>query len=603
MKGIDLSGAFNAASKENERRDRLAVAQKAGVKLDCDLIRDSVGNKATPVSACFGWEPVPNRPFVAFQQGGRVNDPSSRCTVPDAPPDVAALRKRAADQAASGQLSTAIGTYRQALEAAPDHPAILSDLGRLALRMGEPAMAEALFERVYEADPSDPEAADNLAQALREQARYDDAVAVLRTVLNASPAEPILWNTLGTIVNAQGDSAAALIYFDEALRLVPHFAAARYNRAGVLMDQGQTLAALTECEAALAIAEASPDGGKLGDMAMMRLGRAMMLLSLGRLAEGWPIYEARLDPALPDSPTFEIPCSRLSADEPLADLNLLTMGEQGLGDEVLFASLVPDLLQALGPRGRLTLTAEPRLVPLFARSFPAAQVIAHATVHQEGRTRRTIPDTSAVATCDAWTPIASLLTRLRPRIESFKADAAYLHPDPARVAFWRSALATAPAGRKIGLTWRSGLLTSKRRRGYAALPLWREALTTPDLQWVQLQYGECEAELAAAEAEFGMTFWRPPGIDLREDLDDLAALSTALDLVIGAPNATTSLAAACGAQTWFVTGPGGWIQLGTQRHPWYPNARLFIAPSFGASTSEDDGWTPILADVARALRS
>ncbi len=534
-----------------------------------------------------------------------MNDPSSQRVAARAP-DVQALRDRAADQAANGQLSTAIATYRQALEAAPDHPAILSDLGRVALRMGEPAMAEALFGRVYEADPTDPEGADNLAQALRDQARYDDAVAVLRPILQASPAEPILWNTLGTIVNAQGDSAAALIYFDEALRLFPRFAAARYNRAGVLMDQGRTQAALADCDAALAIAQAAPGGGNASDIAMMHLGRAMMLLALGRLEEGWPVYEARLDPALSDSPILEIACRRLGADARLADIKLLVMGEQGLGDEVLFASLVPDLLQALGPHGRLTLTTEPRLVALFARSFPTAQVIAHATVHQEGRTWRTIPDASAVAACDAWTPIGSLLARLRPIIESFKAEAGYLHPDSARVAYWRSVLATAPPGRKVGLTWRSGLLTSKRRRSYAPLPQWREVLATPGVQWVQLQYGDCDAELAAAEAAFGVKIWRPPGIDLRQDLDDLAALSCALDLVIGAPNATTSLAAACGAETWFVTGPGGWIQLGTDRHPWYPTARLFVAPSFGSPkgpSSEDDGWTPILAEVARTLRS
>jgi len=518
---------------------------------------------------------------------------------------VATLRRAAGEYTAAGQLSTAIATYRQALDAAPDHPGVLTDLGRVALRMGEPGMAEALFARVYEADPSNLEAADNLAQALREQARYDDAVAVLRPILQASPAEPILWNTLGTIVNAQGDSDTAIIYFDEALRLVPRFAAARYNRSGVLMDQGQTQAALAECDAALALSKAGLGGGNPGDVAMMGLARAMMLLTLGRLDEGWPAYEARLDPGLPDSPTFEdMPCPRLKVDTPLAGLNLLTLGEQGLGDEVLFVSVIPDLVNALGPNGRLTLTAEPRLVPLFARSFPTAQVIAHATVHHEGRTHRSIPDGAAIASCEAWTPIASLLSRLRPDIETFKADFGYLRPDPARVAHWRSALATAPAGRKVGLTWRSGLMTGKRRRSYAPLPQWREVLATPDVQWVQLQYGECDAELAAAESACGMTFWRPPGINLREDLDDLAALSCALDLVIGTPNATTSLAAACGAPTWFITAPGGWIQLGTDRHPWYPNARLFIAPRFSSTqnpAAEGDGWTAILADAAQAL--
>jgi tetratricopeptide (TPR) repeat protein len=520
--------------------------------------------------------------------------------------DIAGLRSLAAEQARGGQLSSAIASLRQALDTAPDHPAILGDLGRLALRMGEARMAEVLFERAYAADPSNPEAADDLAQALRDQARYAEAVAVLRPILEASPALPVLWNTLGTIVNAQGDSTAALIYFDEAVRLAPDFAAARYNRSGVLMDQGQTQVALAECEAALSIAKMSRAGGLEGDMAMMGLARAMMLLAQGRLEEGWSAYEARLDPALPDSPTFDMPCRRLGPKEPLAGIRLLAVGEQGIGDEVMFASLIPDLLRALGPEGALTLTTEPRLVPLFARSFPEARVIAHATVRQEGRTRRWIAGIGARDACDAWSPIASLLPQLRPRIESFANPAACLRPDPARVAFWRRELAAAPQGRKVGLTWRSGLMTSQRRRSYAPLPQWRAVLSTPGVQWVQLQYGDCDDELAAAEAAFGVQIWRPPNIDLREDLDDLAALTCALDLVIGAPNATTSLAAACGAATWFLTPPGGWIQLGTDRHPWYAKARLFVAPSFGAGgddSNAETGWTPILAAIAKALRS
>jgi Flp pilus assembly protein TadD len=536
-----------------------------------------------------------------------MNDsPSTWPAAPLQPEDVANLRRLAADQATGGQLSGAISTLRQALDLAPDHPAVLSDLGRLALRMGEAKTAEVLFERAYAADPSNPEAADDLAQALRDQGRYGEAVAVLRPILEASPDLPGLWNTLGAIVNAEGDSATALIYFDEALRLAPSFAAARYNRSGVLMDLGQTQAALAECDAAMATATASPGGGLASDMAMMRLARAMMLLALGRLDEGWAAYEARLDPALPEAPTFDIPCPRLDPEAALEGMRLLVVGEQGIGDEVLFASLVPDLLQALGPHGGLTLTTEARLVPLFARSFANVRVIAHATVHQEGRTRRSVPQAEALDACEAWTQSASLLPQLRPTIAAFANPTGYLRPDPARVAFWRAQLAAAPPGRKVGLTWRSGLMTSKRRRSYAPLPQWREVLSAPGVQWVQLQYGDCEDELTAAETAFGVKIWRPPAIDLREDLDDLAALTCALDLVIGAPNATTSLAAACGAATWFVAPPGGWIELGTGRHPWYANARLFVAPSFGAASNGSDaetGWTPTLAAIAKALRS
>jgi len=217
-----------------------------------------------------------------------MNDPSSPplALVTAAPPDdVATLRRRAAEQARAGQVSSAIATYRQALEVAPDHPSVLTDLGRLALGMGEATTAEALFSRVYEVDPTNLEAAYDLAQALRDQARYDEALEVLDGVLEVSRNEPTLWNTLGTITNAMGLSQLALAHFKQALELAPQFAAARYNRSGVLMDLGQTQAALEDCDAALAIAAAAPGGGDPGELAMMRLGRAMMLLALGRLDE------------------------------------------------------------------------------------------------------------------------------------------------------------------------------------------------------------------------------------------------------------------------------------------------------------------------------
>ena len=112
---------------------------------------------------------------------------------------------------------------------------------------------------------------------------------------------------------------------------------------------------------------------------------------------------------------------------------------------------------------------------------------------------------------------------------------------------------------------------------------------------MNLQYGECSAELAEASAR-GVGIWSPPGIDLKDDLDDLAALTCALDLVIGPPNATTNIAAACGAKVWMIAPPGAWTQLGTGRFPWYPTVRAFIAPALNA-------WPEVMAEIAKALVS
>src|SRR5262249_14346083 len=95
--------------------------------------------------------------------------------------------------------------------------------------------------------------------------------------------------------------------------------------------------------------------------------------------------------------------------------------------------------------------------------------------------------------------------------------------------------------------------------------------------------------------DFGVEIWSPPGIDLKQDLDDVAALCAALDLVIAFPNATLNIAGACGVPAFLVSTPGAWPRLGeTQAYPWYPRTRLFLPPGFGQ-------WEPVMAEVASAL--
>ena len=92
----------------------------------------------------------------------------------------------------------------------------------------------------------------------------------------------------------------------------------------------------------------------------------------------------------------------------------------------------------------------------------------------------------------------------------------------------------------------------------------------------------------------GVTLFQPPGLDLREDLDDLGALCAALDLVIGPSNATTNLAAACGTEVWFLAAPMAWSRLGTAGYPWHPRSRAFIARRHG-------DWASAVGDLATAL--
>ena len=120
-------------------------------------------------------------------------------------------------------------------------------------------------------------------------------------------------------------------------------------------------------------------------------------------------------------------------------------------------------------------------------------------------------------------------------------------------------------------------------------------LAQKGVTFVNLQYGDCAAEIAQAERDFGVSIWQPPGIDLKRDLDDVAALSCALDLVVGFSNATLNIAGACGAPAFLISTPGAWPRLGeTTTYPWYPKTRVFLPPAFGQ-------WEPVMAEVAAAL--
>ena len=496
---------------------------------------------------------------------------------------VALCRERA------GDLNGALGAYETALNLDPKDVDLANDLGRLAMQMGLYQVAEQLFRSFIAERPQAVDGPNNLACALRDQLRYGDALEVLRPAILANPDSALLWNTLGATVAEQGQTDQSLVFFDEALRLDPAFAKARYNRANIRLSLGEPAAALEDCETAL-----RSDAVSEGERAMMNFARSTMLLASGRLAEGWDAYQARLEPRHVDVTHFAVDDPAWTPDADLEGRDLLVFGEQGLGDEVLFANLIPDLLQALGPEGRLTLAVERRLVPLFRRSFPQAQVGAHATYRVEHQSVRTAPFVREHR-FDLWAPMATLLQRFRRSVDDFPSRPAYLQANPAQVAYWREALHDLGEGLKVGLLWKSLKTSSQRARFYSPFAEWAPVFATPGVRFVNLQYGDCAAEIAYARDVLGVEVCTPPGPDLREDLDEVAALASALDLVVGPANATINLAAACGTPSWFVCPPGGWPMLGSGRYPWYPQARVFSPPGFNR-------WAPVMAELAQALR-
>ena len=493
-------------------------------------------------------------------------------------------------QEGRGDFVNSLKCYEAALALLPEDPEVLINLGRLAFRTGMHETAEKLFRHFLARQPGHPEGVNNLALAISAQDRPDEAIDLLRRFLLDHPRHANIWNSLGSLVSENDDLDAAETFYREALRLDPKLPRVRYNLGSMWLDVGRTEAALKEVESALKRPLAADE------KAMMTLTRGLAQLSLGRLSQGWAHYEARNDINFPGATYFAMEGPRWEPGQPLSGKSLLLIGEQGLGDEVLFGTLLPDVLESLGPEGKLTLAVERRLAPLFARSFPTARIESHRTVSTAGRTVRLIPGLEAGGQgIECWAPMASLLRQFRPTIDAFPGRTGYLKPAPDRVEFWRRALSSAPAGPKIGLLWKSAVTGGGRRRFFSSFEAWEPVLRTPGVVFVNLQYGDCQDELQIARERFGVEIWNPPEIDLKEDLDDVTALSSALDLVIGFSNASFNLAAAAGTPAWLIAAKGAWTPLGSGRYPWYPQVRLHQPEVHGE-------WGAVLEGIANDLR-
>ncbi|HMZ12469.1 MAG TPA: hypothetical protein PKW88_17265, partial [Plasticicumulans sp.] len=382
---------------------------------------------------------------------------------------------------------------------------------------------------------------------------------------------------LGHSINTRDEKqlAAARDCLQQARQAAPADAGLLAELASVEQDDGHFAAAAALLRERLA--QAPEDAHAAWHL-------ALALLSLGELDAGWAQYEAR-------SRVFGVDYTGLGMQRwdgtPLDGDGeaLLLLAEQGVGDEILFASCVPD---ALARAESVTLFCDPRLQPLFARSFPGASVLP---LVRGGGVQRSVERPA----CTHYLEAGSLPRWFRRRIEDFPAVPGYLLADAARAAHWRRWLAGLGKGLKIGLCWRSGLRGGARERHYAALEAMAPLFGVPGVRWVSVQYDPSAPELAAAQARFGVPIAEPPGLDQRNALDEVAALLDGLDLVISASTAVAELAAALGVPVWrFLTG-SGWPMLGTDAMPWHPTQRLWSRPP------DQPDWQPTFTAMAQAL--
>ena len=488
-----------------------------------------------------------------------------------------------------GHLHKALVTYERAFQLDPEDPELLINLGLTAWNLKLTEGAANMFRLYIEAKPNSPLGYNNLGSVQCDLGQPDAAIETLRTAILRMPGETILWNALGTVLAEEGRSEESLVFYEESIRLAPTFARAYHNLGYAYQHLGRLEEALENYDKAL---ELAVDPTEIREC---RHSRSICLIGAGKLEEGFKEYEIRNDQRF-RAYLHHLIQAPLWKGEPLAGSKILLVGEQGLGDEFMFANILPDVLAEVGDKGKLQIAVDPRLVPLFQRSFPKAEVGTYddkTLIDNDGnKALRLIPFVGAQNKPDFWAPMGTALQVYRKSLADFRHEP-FLIPDPARVAEFRAKLAALP-GKKVGLCWRSMMLGAKRAKYFSPIDGWAPVLATPGVSFVNLQYGDCAEELARVAEQYGVTVHSIEGLDLKDDIDGAAALCAALDLVISAPTAAAATAASVGTETWFVTAGRTWPQLGTAEYPWYASTRVFWPEKFG-------DWTTLMPEVSDEL--
>jgi tetratricopeptide (TPR) repeat protein len=491
-----------------------------------------------------------------------------------------------------GHLHKALVTYERAFELDPDDPDLLINLGLTAWGLKLTDAATSMFRRFVEAKPDSPLGYNNLGTILCELGDATAAIDTLRAAILRMPGEPILWNSLATVLAESGRADESIVFYQEAIRLAPQFARPWHNLGFAFSHLGRLEEALDAYDNAKARA-VDPTEIMEGQHS-----RSVCLIGMGRLEEGFRDYEIRISPRFRAYVQHMVPAPVWNG-EPLAGKRILVVGEQGLGDEFMFANILPDLADMVGPEGRLQIAVDPRLVSLFARSFPAAEVGPYDDRRligpDGGREIRLIPWAIEDGPPDYFAPMGTPLQFLRRRIEDFPHKP-FLVPDPVRVADFRKRLAALGDGPFVGICWRSMMRDTKRQKYFSALDAWGPVFAAKGARFVNVQYGDCREELARATALHGIDVTVFDDLDLKNDIEGAAALSSALDLVVSAPTAAAATAASVGTEVWFLTAGVTWPQLGTDHFPWYPKTRVLAPEKFG-------DWNELLPRVGAELEA
>lgn len=420
---------------------------------------------------------------------------------------------------AQGREDAAYGIAMRALRQNRDDVDALFLLGTLHAKAEQFTSAWLTFRRVHELNPADHRAVSNIGMSLEGLGFTDEARDWFMKAHHAYPKHANYAGNIGMTYLQECDYGTAERWARRALTLDPEHKGAN------------------TCVAFCALAT-------------------------GRWNEGWPKYEYAYGDKFRAKAEYGLPTW-----DGTSVGRVVVGGEQGIGDEIMYASVVPDLIERVGA-DNVVLDCDARLADLFHRSFPGAHVFGTRRAEKHW-----LPQLAPAYQINA----ATLAGLLRPSPAACPGTP-FLVPRPEYVAMYRALVgAVSSKTYRVGLTWSGGLIGTGSKRRTAGVEALRPIIeANPDVTFVSLEYRP-EARREIAESGLPVHhFHSVTGVG--GNYDHTTALIATLDGVLGVDTAAHHCAGALGVPvlTLLHQRPT-WIHGAYQgdRMSWYRSVRVY----------------------------
>lgn len=472
------------------------------------------------------------------------------------------------------------GPLAKWIENPKTHPALRLNYATVLHRRTRFIEAHDLWLKLLADLPQYPDVADstyaqlyaNLAGVCIELSRIEDALIYCNKAEQYGYAAEQLLGYRAQLCRTQGLYGQAMDYAQEAIQHNPEFDGMFSLQGGLLLDYGDVAESWRAHQKALVL---SPDNRQFQFVA------AFTCFALrDDLREAWALYEGRwFNPRTGCKSVLPWPEWQGGKQQG----RLLLYREQGLGDEIFWASMFGEVSQYFDA---VLCVCHEKLQTLFSRSFPDIVFVAdrpssHPLVFEQFTSQLSIGSLGAI---------------LRPHRSNFAhTPESFLIADPVRAEHWRQRLSRLGTGLKVGLAWRSVDLTGGRGIHYPPLPELKPLLQVHGIEFINLQYCATAEECAEIESMLGRPFYNFREVDHFDDLDASAALMAACDVVIAPCTATAALAAAVGVPVLELEAVAvNGFQLGQQQSPWVPMMTRF-------GKQPDEPWSVVVEQVALVI--